>query len=270
MADEASETTETTEAAEPSVTEDAAPSIAERPDFLPEKFWNKDTGEVRLEDMAKSYAKVEKEVSGRITQLAEDRKQDIDDAARAALKLEMNEEVEAARLSERPESSTEYDIGELPDVFDKDVVDAGSLATWWRDFAYNQGLNQEQFKQGMDAYVDYISADLPDPTTEMAALGDNARARTDAVEMWSSRFFKDDMELAEIQALGSTAAGVRALERVMEAAKGTSPSAEGEGEHMMDDKISIETAKEMMADPKYWDSARRDPDWVARVNSAFQ
>tara|TARA_R110000824_G_scaffold106545_2_gene251742 strand:- start:1152 stop:1937 length:786 start_codon:yes stop_codon:yes gene_type:complete len=243
--------------------------VAERPEYIPEKFWNTETNEVRLEDMAKSYSTAEKAVSGRITQLAEDRKADIDAEAREALKVEMNEEVTAARLADRPETPDAYELGEVPEVFDKDHINDGTLATWWRGFAHDQGLSQDKFKEGMDAYLDYIGAELPDPVKEMASLGDNGQVRADAVEMWSARFFKDATELAEIQAMGSTAAGVRALERVMEATKGTRPSTEGEDNGEVDGKVSVEKAKEMMADPRYHDAARRDPEWVKRVNEAF-
>tara|TARA_R100001086_G_scaffold43544_1_gene19245 strand:+ start:762 stop:1544 length:783 start_codon:yes stop_codon:yes gene_type:complete len=37
--------------------------VPERPEFVPEKFWNKDKGEVRLEDVFKSQGELEKKLS---------------------------------------------------------------------------------------------------------------------------------------------------------------------------------------------------------------
>lgn len=48
-------------AAPPQKTEDAsADDKPQRPDHIPEKFWDAEKGEVRLEDLAKSYAELEK------------------------------------------------------------------------------------------------------------------------------------------------------------------------------------------------------------------
>ena len=38
----------------------APAEIASRPDFVPEKFWNAKSGEVRMEDAFKSYSEIEK------------------------------------------------------------------------------------------------------------------------------------------------------------------------------------------------------------------
>ena len=40
-------------------------AVMDRPEIIPEKFWNADTGEINLEDMAKSYNHLEKFASGK-------------------------------------------------------------------------------------------------------------------------------------------------------------------------------------------------------------
>ena len=40
--------------------------IPERPEHIPEKFWNAETGEVKTEDLAKSYINLEKFSTGKI------------------------------------------------------------------------------------------------------------------------------------------------------------------------------------------------------------
>ena len=39
--------------------------VMERPEIIPEKFWDTETGEINLEDMAKSYAHLEKFATGK-------------------------------------------------------------------------------------------------------------------------------------------------------------------------------------------------------------
>ena len=41
------------------VPEQEQPPIPERPDYIPEKFYNPETGEIRTEEMAKSYTQLE-------------------------------------------------------------------------------------------------------------------------------------------------------------------------------------------------------------------
>ena len=64
-----------------------ATEIASRPDFVPEKFWNADTGEVRLEDAFKSYSEIEKK--GR--------------ARSDTMRSEIMAELEAQSVADRPE-----------------------------------------------------------------------------------------------------------------------------------------------------------------------
>ena len=46
--------------------------IVERPEYIPEKFWNKDTGEPILDELGKSYSNLEKFVGGKKRRNEED------------------------------------------------------------------------------------------------------------------------------------------------------------------------------------------------------
>lgn len=50
----------------------AAPLKAERPDYVPEKFWDTDAGTARLEDLGKSYAELERERGERTKRVPDD------------------------------------------------------------------------------------------------------------------------------------------------------------------------------------------------------
>ena len=82
------EETPTEEQGEPTTTEPA-----ERPDFIPEKFWDASTGEINIEEFGKSYSNLEKYVGGKKDELRE------------VIINELSEEAD----SERPESYTNVD-----------------------------------------------------------------------------------------------------------------------------------------------------------------
>ena len=71
--------------------------VMERPEIIPEKFWNAETGEINLEDMAKSYAHLEKFASGK--------KDEMKDSIIAELQTEAREGL--------PEDSKGYTLPKL-------------------------------------------------------------------------------------------------------------------------------------------------------------
>jgi hypothetical protein len=61
------------------------------------------------------------------------------------------------------------------------------IVQWWKETAKQAGLNQEQFDQGVNMFVQNAIAALPDPTEEMQKLGDSAKERVEAAELWSKK-----------------------------------------------------------------------------------
>jgi hypothetical protein len=216
--------------------EAAAPASApDRPTWLPEKFKSP-------EDLARSYSELEKTFG---------RKEE-----------ELRAKFEQERLARRPEKPDAY---KLPDV--SGVADDAPLTQWWRNFAHETGLSQEQFEKAVAAYTETVQAALPKPEQELAKLGENAPARTQAVGLWASKTF-DAEEMDAIKRACTTAAGVRAMERVMALAN-NQPTGERAFEMSgppQDDEAAI---RSLMLDRRYWSSADRDPAIVKRVEDYF-
>jgi len=99
----------------------------------------------------------------------------------------------------------------------------------------------------------------------MQQLGDNGQQRVQAVEMWSNKFFPVEQH-AEIANLCATAEGVKAMETVMNALKGSSVLANTE----VASNLSEENLRTMMSDERYWNVAKRDPAFVAQVDDGFK
>ena len=234
-------TTPTTPTSEPApVTEDQPiDSMGERPAWLPEKFKS-------AEDMAESYSQLE----GKISQKEED------------IRSNIMKELEADAYKDRPPTKGEYI---LPEGIDEELAKSNELLEWWADQAFENGYSQDEFAEGIEMYRKVANIGMTDPQSEMKQLGDNATERVQAVEMWSNKFFSPEQH-AEIANLCATAEGVKAMETVMNALKGSSvlPNTE------VAPNLSEENLRSMMADERYWNVAKRDPAYVAQVDDGFK
>ena len=81
---------------------------------------------------------------------------------------------------------------ELPEGFDAEMADGNELLTWWANTAFENGYSNEEFQEGINMYMNALNADVPDYDAELAKLGDNASARTEAVSLFANQFFSED------------------------------------------------------------------------------
>lgn len=234
-------------AAEPTVEAAAAPAAApspasegERPAWLPEKFKTP-------EDLAKSYLELDQ------------------------WRGKKEEELALAVLKDRPEAQDKY---ELP-TFDGDLVDQNALAEhplvgWWREQAFKRGLSQTEFQDGISKYVEALTANIPNPDAEKQKLGENAGARIERVTAWANATFKEADEFAVVQQIGTTAAGIKVLERVMNATRSETGDPLENGNGLPPQQDDEATIRKLMDSKEYWNPTHRDPHVVARVQKFFQ
>jgi len=222
----------------------AAPAAAERPDYVPEKFWK--DGKPDLESLAKSYGELET----KFTTKSEDLLKTLDAERRKGLP-DAPEKYELKLAEDAPVS--------VDDLKDHPAID------FWRKTAFEAGLAPEKFNEGVTQIVGILTAG-PDLEAEAAALGENAEQRIAAVTQWARASVTDPEEFAAIQMLGTSAAGIRALERLM----GKSAAAPSGGDAApLQPKLTIEKLKSMQNDPKYYSPIHRDPAFVKEVDEGF-
>jgi hypothetical protein len=209
-----------------------------RPEWLPEKFNTP-------EDLASSYSQLESKLGTS------------QDEMRQALVAEF----EAEALANRPATAGDYLV---PETLDDELVNDNELFQWWANHAFENAYSQEEFEQGINMYAQALNAGQPDLDTEKAALGENADARIEAVDLWSQKFFPEEYQDA-ILGLGATAQGIEALEFLMNQmgnsslagnTGGIAPLNEGE-------------LQSMMRDERYWNPAKRDNAYVQKVQEGF-
>ena len=220
----------------------------ERPDFIPEKFWNTETGEINIEEFGKSYLNLEKYVGGKKDELRE------------VIINELSEEAD----SEKPES---YELPALPDGITEEMLHENPMAQWWAEHCDENAYSQEVFEEGINKYIDSFIGQQPDLNREMEKLGENANARLDAVNSWASSFFSPEEYEAVATTLGATAEGIEALERMMQTTVQSVSRANTVAQ--ADRPLTLDDVRNMMKDKRYFDPKERDQSFVKKVDEAF-
>lgn len=216
---------------------------AVRPEWLPEKFWVED--KPALEQLAKSYSELEKNFRS--------------DDFRAKIIDELSEEALAAR----PESPDKYELPKFDGIPEEAIK--GPLTEWWQQFAYDNAFDNETFQVGIAKYLEAMSANQPDYEAEFKALGENAKARAEAVGLWVNKNFAAE-ERQAVEQFCTTAKGVKVMERIMALARGDAPPVASD----TPTEVTEDDVKKMMNDRRYWHPADRDPKYIAEVQSFFQ
>jgi hypothetical protein len=220
-----------------------------KPEFIQDKFWDAERNEVNLENLASSYNSLEKKLGSRTEDLSK----------------QIREDLEMEKLKSAPE---EYKVNlpELPENVDVTVSDDMEIVQWWKDTAKKNGLSQEQFDQGVEMFVNNAIATLPDMNAEMQKLGDNAKERVEAAELWSKKNLSPE-SYQTFSSVASTAEGVKVIEEIM---KMTKDSPMPSTPTQVSVAPNLQDLKSMINDPRYYDSNRRDPAYVKRVEELFE
>lgn len=221
-----------------------------RPEYISEKFWDNDRGEVNVESLSTSYNALEKKLGQRTDELSK----------------QIRTDLEQERNAKVPEK---YEI-KLPDNIPEDIqIDVSEdqpLLKWWGDKAKSMGLSQEEYNEGINTFVQNEIAGLPDIEQEKLNLGDNAKQRIESTDLWAKKHLSEE-GYNTIAKIASTANGVKALEEIMALNKNPvmpqTPTA-------VEAKPTIDDLRSMMKDPKYWKDGEKDIAYINRVAKLFE
>jgi hypothetical protein len=206
----------------------------ERPDWLPEKFWDKDKREPKLDAMAKSYAELEKNFkSGK----------------------------------HKAPDGGKY----VQDVFGDKVPQDDPLVSKFTEWAGKYSLPQAAYDELAQTVIELAGGAQQEVQInreqEMKALGPQADAVIGSMVDWARGFVRsgvwsaDDFE--EFKVMGGTANGMRALMKLRESYEGRVPLKETVPSG---DALSREELDSMVADPRYLS----DPSFHAKVTAGFE
>lgn len=231
------------------VTQETEQTEGSKPDYVQDKFWNKDLNEINIEELSSSYNSLEKKLGARTEDLSKQIREDISNEVKAST----------------PE---EYKIAlpELPENVDISVDKEMPLLQWWSETAKAKGLSQEEFDKGVEAFVNNEISSLPNQDNERELLGENATQRIEAADLWSKKNLSPDA-YSSISEFASTAQGVKALEEIMSLNKDAPmPTTET----AIEAAPSLDDLRSMMKDPRYWKDGERDPAYIAKIGSLYE
>ena len=209
-----------------------------RPEWLPEKFNTP-------EDLASSYSQLESKLG----------------ASQDEIRQQLIEEFEQTAIEGRPNTAGDYLV---PEGLDETLVNDNELFQWWANHAFENAYSQEEFEQGINMYAQALDANQPDLDAEKTALGENADARIEAVDLWSQKFFPEEYQDA-ILGLGAGAKGIEALEFLMSQMSASSMA----GNTGAIQPLNEGDLQSMMKDERYWNPAKRDNAYVQKVQEGF-
>lgn len=240
------------------VAEAAAASEAsrpgEKPAFLPDKFWDPDSRSVRLEALAKSYAALEKRMSGMIAVPGDD----APDEDRAAFARRMD------HLRGVPEAPDGYEIAERHPLLRPDPELNALL--------HQAGFTPQQAQLVYDLAADRVLPVIEDLAAEFEADRQLVRLvdHFGGEDRWSEvsrqilAWGKANLPGDVLAAMATTYEGVMALHRMMTSGEPGLNGRDRGGEAPLDEG----RLKEMMRDPRYWRD--KDPAVVRKVSDGFK
>jgi len=220
-----------------------------KPEYIQDKFWNAERNEVNLENLASSYNSLESKLGSRTEDLTK----------------QIRSDLENEKLKNVPEEY-KLNIPELESNVSLDINNEMPIVQWWNQTAKNSGLSQEQYDEGVKAFVENAISNLPNTDLEIQKLGDAGKERIEAAELWSKKHLSPESYSA-ISSFAATAEGVKALEEVMKLSKDSNmPTTQTQ----VDVTADMDDLKSMLKDPRYWDSSKRDPSYVKRVTELYE
>lgn len=220
-----------------------------KPEYIQDKFWNAERNEVNLENLASSYNSLESKLGSRTEDLTK----------------QIRSDLENEKLKNVPEEY-KLNIPELESNVSLDINNEMPIVQWWNQTAKDSGLSQEQYDEGVKAFVENAISNLPNTDLEIQKLGDAGKERIEAAELWSKKHLSPESYSA-ISSFAATAEGVKALEEVMKLSKDSNmPTTQTQ----VDVTADMDDLKSMLKDPRYWDSSKRDPSYVKRVTELYE
>lgn len=241
--------TETQESVQEPVQATEKEQEVSRPEYVPEKFWDTDRNEIKVEELSASYNSLEKKLGMRTDELSKQIRTDLEQEAKTSV----------------PEKY-EIVLPEIPEEVNIEVNEDQELLKEWSNICKENNLSQDVFNKGVHAFVNNEIAGLPNLQSEMEQLGDNAKSRLEAAELWTKKYLSNEAYDA-MSRLASTAEGVKAIEEIMNITKSKPlPNANT----VVDAELEETDLRSMMSDPRYYDPARRDPAYYDKVTKLYE
>lgn len=217
-----------------------------KPEGLPEKFWNAETGEIRVDALLQSYLELEKKLSGSLPMPDND-----DNKARVLKAIGV------------PDTAENYSVEIKGGLFDPDPEVNQRL--------HAKGFTQDQLQEVYDLAAERLVPTILDLAAEFQADREMQRLieAFGGPEKWVEvsrqllAFGRKNLSTEVLQGLSASYEGVMALYNMM---KGGEDKMQVAGETLL--PTEEKDLQQMMRDPKYWRD--RDPAFISKVTEGFR
>ncbi|MCP4394036.1 MAG: hypothetical protein GY804_07230 [Alphaproteobacteria bacterium] len=222
-----------------------------KPENVPEKFWDEEKGEIRIEELLKSYKELEKKVGGMVKMPVEDSSDEDFAALHKALGV--------------PESVDGYEIVQRHELLSSDQE-------------LNERLRMAGFTPKQAQLVYDLAAERVVPVLESLAAeyeADNQRRHLEehfgSEEKWEEvsrqlhAWAEQNVSEETLNTLGSSYEGVLALYSMMQSSE---PSIGKSGSYGSMVGLNEESLRKMMQDPKYWRD--KNPEYISKISEGFK
>ena len=218
-----------------------------KPDGVPDKFWDADNNEIRVDALVKSYAELEKKMASSIPTPT-------DDETHARF----------LRAAGVPVSPDEYQIAVRDNMFEPDQDLNARL--------HAKGFNTEQVQEVYDLAVEQMIPMIMDMAAEFQADREIERLieHFGGKDQWqeASRqmftFGKKNLPSQVLEGMSSSYEGIIALYKMMQSDEPQTLGGKGKSVSSNEEK----DLQSMMNDPKYWRD--KDPAFIAKVTDGFK
>lgn len=221
---------------EENLLENAAQDVAQKPDGLPDKFWDAENNVVRIDAMVKSYAELEKKLSGG----------------------------NALSLFNIPENASDYQVAVKDELFEPDME--------LNERLHAKGFTAEQVQEVYDLAVDKMIPMIMEMASEFQAdreierlikyFGGEDQWREASRQMlqYGQRHFPPQV----LEGMSSSYEGIMALYKMMQSEEPMAINGHGKSMSLNAEK----DLQSMMNNPKYWRD--KDPAFIAKVTDGFK
>lgn len=225
--------TEAKEATDAAVADDPETDKPERPEGIPDKFWDAETSQLRTDALVKSYVELEKKLGG----------------------------LNGRQMPSRPE---DYQIDTKNDLLTSDPSVNALL--------HEAGFSQEQAQMVYDLASERLMpmvaeiASLYETEGQVARLAEHfgSESRWQEASRQIESWGRSSLPTRVFEALSTTYEGVLAMQRMMD----TGEPGLGVNAAQSEAVLSESSLKALMRDPRYWRD--KEPAIVSQVRNGFK
>lgn len=212
---------------------------ADRPENVPEKFWDAEKGTVRIDEVLGAYT---------------------------------NLETEHGKLKGTMTPPKEYKLVKPEEYDDIDISDDDPMFSRYREFAKENKMTQAEFDRGISFWLGYNKAQFEKTMTEeVDKLGgmDKAKERVGQLKAWAKNNLSEKGQKF-LEEMSVNAATIEFFEELRKNNSVQDNPPDTDNLANPGQELTEERLHDLMKKEEYWNPLKRNPELVKQVTEGFQ